>query len=341
LEGNGAANRKEFGVLLVAFLAVLLCFQCVAQVEARVSYSTFKSGLNYLSSSNRFYQADSVTEADFAYFKANGITDLSIRIFWKSVAEDANVIGNYKRLLAVADKYGLNVQIDFWTQFSDQNWSKPSFINSIYDIIHDPAVKQQWFSFVSGVMNEFKSYSCIKSWTMMNEPYQGVPTDTALFYQCWIEQRALMKSIDNRPVSIRFALGVSPWSGDFSRRSVFRVCDYIAITEYLDPSDRSYTIWGSTWSMFDKCVSDCRRYGKPLVIAEFGSNTGDDEAKRVWYEKSLAYFRRIGIQKAYAWAWQTTNPTTLEGFNIVGKPAFNELAEASGRRVYRSRYVWY
>jgi endo-1,4-beta-mannosidase len=329
---------KKIQVSLVVFLAFLLCVQCLAQVEARVARPVFKSGLNYLSSSNRFYQADSVTEADFSYFKTNGITDLSIRIFWKSVAEDANVIGNYKRLLAVADKYGLNVQIDFWTQFSDQDWSRPTFVASIYDIIRDLSVKQQWFNFVTTVMNEFKSFKCITGWTMMNEPYQGFSSDTALFYQCWTEQRALMKSIDKRPISIRFALGVSPWSGDFSKTVAFRVCDYIAINEYLDPSDRSSIRWDSTWSMFDKCVSDCKRAGKPLVISEFGADTGDDEANWVWYEKSLAYFISKGIQKAYAWAWQTTNPETLVGFNIVGKPAFNELLEASGRRVSGSWY---
>jgi hypothetical protein len=327
--------RKK-GVLLVLIFVFSFASLCVVQVQGRVP--TFRSGVNYLSSSNRFYQDDSVTDADFAYFKANGIMDLSIRIFWKSVAEDPNVIGNYKRLLAVADTYGLKVQIDFWTQFSDLDWSKPTFINSIYDIIRDPAVKQQWFSFIRSVMIELKPFRCIQGWTMMNEPYSGNSADTTLFYQCWIEQRAVMKKIDKRPISIRFALGDSPWSGDFSKNQVFRVCDYIAITEYLDPSDRSYTRWTSTWSMFDKCVSDCKKAGKPLVVTEFGSDTGNDEAKRVWYEQSLSYFRSKGIQKAYAWAWQTTNPETLVDWNILGKPAFNELAEASGQRVYKTWY---
>jgi hypothetical protein len=331
-------RRRVFLVFAVFAVLALASTLPIVQIEARMMSRFFNSGVNYLSSSNRFYQEDTVTEADFLHFKTNGITDISLRIFWKSVAEDDNVIGNYKRLLSVADTVGLNVQVDFWTQFTDQAWSRPSFINSIYDIIRNPAVKAQWFSFVSTVMNEFKSFNCIQSWTMMNEPYSHGASDTALFQQCWVEQRAMMRAIDTRPISIRFGLGDSPWSGDFSKNVAFQVCDYIAITEYLDPSNQSYTRWGANWRMFDKCVSDCKKSGKPLVIAEFGSDTGDDEAKRVWYEQSLTYFRSKGIQKAYAWAWQTTNPESLPLWNIADKPTvFMELAEASGTTV-KSRY---
>ena len=336
--GSSREEMKKIKILLVMVIVLTLAFMYLFQAEAYRMRPTFKSGLNYLSSGNRFIQDDSVTEADFKYFKANGVMDISLRIFWASVADDGSVIDNYKRLLAVADRVGLNVQVDFWTQFSDQDWSRPTFITSIYDIIRDPAVKQQWFSFVSTVMNEFKGYSCIKSWTMMNEPYSADSSDIELFYLCWTEQRALMKSIDSRPVSIRFALGDSPWSGEFSKTIAFQLCDYIAINEYLDPSDRGYTRWGSTWSMFDRCVSDCKIAGKPLVITEFGSDTGDDEDKRVWYEQSLTYFMSKGIQKAYAWAWQTTNPTSLNNFNIIETPAFNELLGATGTIVYGSWY---
>ena len=252
----------------------------------------FQSGLNYLSSSNRFYQDDTVTASELSLFKANGIKSVSIRIMWKSVLADPNVIPNYKRLLSVADQVGMKVQFDFWTS----NGTKPDFLTCINDIIRDPTIKQQWLSFVANTMNELKGYKCIEGWTMMNEPYIGKSTDASLFYQLWSEQRALMKSIDSRPISIRFALGSSPWSGSFSRTEVFKVCDYIAINEYLDPSNTNprYVVYGSTWSMFNKCVSDCKNYGKPLLISEFGSKIGTDEEKRVWYEKSLALFTNQG-----------------------------------------------
>ena len=328
-------NKMKCKILTVVLVfSILMSFSFSVTAQANSTFTTFRSGVNYLSSSNRFYQADSITEADFAFFKDNGITDLSIRIFWRSITEDPNVIDNYKRLLGVADKYGLNVQLDFWTRFTDDtDWARPEFLTSIFQIIRDPDVKLQWLDFVADTMHELKQFNCIKSWTMMNEPFIKELTDTALFYDCWSQQRELMKSIDSRPLSIRFSLGDSPWSEDFSKTEAFKVCDYIAINEYLDPSNSSYTRYSSTWDMFNECVLDCTMASKQLVISEFGSDTGDDEAKRLWYERSLELFREKGIPQAYAWCWQTTNPTT-ERFNIYpGTPAFFELSEAAGQNV--------
>lgn len=330
-------NKNKIIATTIITLIFLSTFTTLASAATpRTAY--FQSGLNYLSSSNRFYQTDSVTASELSFFKANGINSVSIRIIWKSVLADPNVIPNYKRLLTVADQVGMKVQFDFWTS----EGTRPEFLTCINDIIRDPSIKQKWLSFVGNTMNELKGFKCIESWTMMNEPYLGKPTDATLFYQLWSQQRTLMKSIDSRPITIRFALGSSPWSGTFSRTQVFKACDYIAINEYLDPSNTnpSYTIYGSTWRMFNKCVSDCKNYGKPLLISEFGSKIGTDEEKRIWYEKSLALFRNKGIPVAFAFAWQTTNPTA-EPFNIAGPtPAFNELKEATSIRV-RTYWTWW
>jgi hypothetical protein len=328
------ARKIKISVLLFAVLFLTSTYtRCRIQVGAETL--GFESGLNYLSYGNRFAQDDSVTDVDFAFFKANNVSCLSIRIFWKSMTYDngsynVEVLNNYKRLLTEAQKYGLKVQFDFWTPFS-RNDSTPVFLTSMYDIIRNSTAKQQWLAFVSDVMNELKPYNAIESWTMMNEPHANETNDEALFYQCWDEQRTLIKNIDQRPVSIRFALGDSPWSGNFSKTEAFQVCDYIAMTEYLDPSNENYTRYDGNWIMFNNCVSDCKNNQKPLVITEFGSDTGDDEDKRVWYEQSLALFKSKGIQKAYAWAWQTTEPDN-ERFNIASqppKPTFNELSKAA------------
>ena len=293
-------------------------------------YTSFESGLNYLSYGNCFYQKDSVTRSDFEFFKANNIRSISIRIFMKSfILDHDNLINNYNRLLAIADDFNMKVQLDFRNQLNE-NALYPVYFPSIYDIIRNSTAKQMWFGFINETMVEFKHHNSIESWSMMSEPYINVATDEQLFYQCWTEQRELMKSIDPRPVLIRFALGHSPWSGDFNKTEVFKVCDYIAINEYLEPWNASYSRYGGSWSMFEKCVTDCKADDKPLIISEFGSDSGDDEAKRIWYEQSLSLFKSKGIQNAYAWAWQTINPES-ERFNIAGptlKPAFYELVYA-------------
>jgi len=319
-------KKAAYGLIIVL---VLFSGFAVCNESSAYSYDSFQGGLNYLSSSNRFYQNDSVTKSDFDFFKANNVSFISLRLFRTSFVEDHdNVTQNFHRLLAVADECGIKVQFDFRNRFNETD---PAIsFPSIYDVIRNSTEKQLWFDFVGEVMGEFKSYSCIESWTMMNEPYVNETTDEEFFYQCWSEQRELMKNIDSRPVSIRFALGHSPWSGDFEKTEVLALCDYIAINEYLDPSDPNSVRYGGTWAMFEECVTDCRTAGRPLVISEFGCDSGDDEAKRVWYEQSLSLFKSKAIHKAYAWAWQTINPDT-ERFNIAGsppKPAFYELASA-------------
>jgi len=293
----------------------------------------FESGLNYLSASNRFYQNKSVTSNDFVFFKNHSITHLSIRIYWKSFVEDyVNLIANYHRLLDLTDYYGMKVQFDFWTSFS--NNVMPQGLMP-FDLIRNDTVKGLWLDFVRNVTNEFKSHASIESWTMMNEPRVESgheATDKELFYQCWTEQREIMKGIDPRNLTIRFALGNSPWSGDFNSTEVFQVCDCIAINEYLDPGNSNDTQYGGNWTTFNDCVSECQNMQVPLVISEFGMNTSTLEDRGEYYSQSLSLFKNKGIRKAYAFAWQTIYPEN-ESFNIYGidppTPAFLALARAS------------
>lgn len=294
---------------------------------------SFECGLNYVSNSHRFYQNDSVTSNDFMSFSEYNITHLSIHIVWKSFDEDyVNLTANFHSLLNVADSTGMKVQLDFWTRFSPGgSWTMPNGI-SPWDIIRVPSVTADWLDFVSNATNEFKSHTSIESWTMMNEPYaQKGTNDDELFYQCWRDQREIMRSLDPRPLSIRLALGDSPWSGDFNRTEVFQVCDYIAITNYLDPGNNSDTRWGGNWTQFYNCVSECKSRSIPLVIAEFGMNTSTFEDRAVYYNRSLCLFKSKGIEKAYAFCWQTILPENAS-FNIYGynpiTPMFSELVAA-------------
>ena len=331
-----------------------------AQEQAQTSQNnSFRGGLNYLSAGNRFSQNDSITKPDFEFFEANNISSLSIRIVWASWANYSidwnglsvheNVKTNYHRLLNLTDDLSLKVQFDFWTSYKrGGSWTMPNEI-SPWDIIRNLTVRGQWFTFVSEVMNEFKSHDSIESWTLMNEPYARALGDEELFYECWTLQEGLMRDIDPvRLFSIRFSLGDSPWSGDFDKTKVFQFCDYIAINEYLDPSNSSYTRWGANWTMFGECVLECKNSHKPLVISEFGNNSTKDEDNRVWYEQTLDIFKSSGIQKAYAYAWQRVEPEE-EGFNIApnstllppenAKPAFFELASASTPLTQSNAYL--
>jgi hypothetical protein len=278
----------------------------------------FESGLNYLSSnSSRFYEDASLIRKDFEFFSDHNITRLSIRIYWKGwVEERSRLIENYNRLLNLADEYGMKVQFDFWTSFT-RNVMPQGMMP--FDLIRNESVKRQWFGNVSEIMNEFRNHISIESWTMMNEPRNELgheATDRENFTQCWTEQREIMKGIDPRNLTIRFALCNSPWSGDFNNTEVFQVCDYIAINEYLDPKNSSDTTpWGGNWTTFTECISECQNRQVPLVISEFGMNTSTLENRGEYYSQSLSLFKSKGIRKAYAFAWQTRYPEN-ESFNI-------------------------
>ena len=307
-----------------------------SQQTSASHYKAFESGLNYLSNGNRFYQLDNVTIPDFDFLKNHSITHLSIRIYWKSWVDNGTrkhkeLVDNYNRLLNLTDKYHFEVQFDFWTKFSE-NVMPPGL--EPFDIIRNDTVKGWWKDFVRNVTTEFRSHDSIESWTMMNEPRVEKgheATDEEAFYRLWVEQREIMKGIDSRPISIRLALGDSPWSGDFNSTEVFQVCDYIAINEYLDPRNSSDTRWGGNWSTFNNCVSECQNKEVPLIISEFGMNTSTLEDRGEYYSQSLSLFKSKGIQKAYAFAWQSTRPE-LESFNIYGiiplTPMFLELVRA-------------
>jgi len=296
----------------------------------------FQTGVNYLSASNQFYQNDSVTSADFAYFKANNVSLISVRIFWKDIVFangtfNTVVLGNFERLLTVAYDYNISVQIDLWTQFGS-SWSTPPFINNIYDIVQNATARNLWFQFVNYTVTQFKIYPAVTSYTMMNEPYITNTATASLFYTTWQQQYALMKKIDpTKLIGIRFALAMSPFSGNFSMSQVVKVSNFIGINEYLDPSNSSSTRYDATWAMFNTAVIDCKNYRIPLRITEFGTDTGTLQAKQVWYQKSLALFKSKGITIAMGFAWQSTNPQVLP-FNLAtgiasGTPAFYQLGK--------------
>jgi hypothetical protein len=86
--------------------------------------------------------------------------------------------------------------------------------------------------------------------------------------------------------------------------------------------------------MYDQTVSDCAARGLPLWVIEFGAAAGHnnyetltDAQQATHYSDILAIFNN-GVDRAYAWAWQTRSATT-EPFNIYDGanplPAYYEL----------------
>ena len=344
---NKKGEQFELARLLThkqgVFLSAILLFLCTSVLFlnyrsiADVSSNTV-AGINYLSAGNSFSESSTTLNTDFARFQRDGIKHISVRIVW-SVLEptynsltcrlDSAVLSNYKRVLTIAQKFGISVNLDFWTHFQDVQWDMPEYIQSVFDIVRNSTARRLWLRYVSAVVTELKDYPSVESWAILNEPFYTYSADKLPMQQLFVVETATIKSIDNtHPIICRFALSCTPASGDYDS-SVYDVFDAFAVTEYLDPSN-PYDTSNGRWSYWDKTVSDCKARDKPLWVIEFGDDSTNLERVRLHYQLSLAKFQAAGVARAYAWAWQTRSASS-EAFNIYSggtpDPAYYELAK--------------
>jgi aryl-phospho-beta-D-glucosidase BglC (GH1 family) len=302
------------------------------------------SGLNYLSSGNRWDETNTQLNNDFSRYASDGIKHISVRLMW-SVMEptyyddyshlSSTSLNNVRRVLQAAEDNGLRVNVDFWTQHG-YTLGLPSWVESYWDIEGISTVRDQYVRYMKAVVNSIKSYSAIESYTVLNEPWwgtasNGVYVDKAEYQAAFPILYDAIKSEDpSRLVTCRFTLSYTPGSGKFDT-SVYDVFDVFALTEYLDPDDPSDTRYNGRWSYWDKTISDLTARDKYLWVIEFGASsdwdTQTDIATR--YLHSLQKFNATGIvQKAYSWAWQTRS-ASAELFNIYDGsnpyPSYDQL----------------
>jgi hypothetical protein len=300
------------------------------------------TGINYLSNGNKWAESNSILDADFSRFANDGIKHISVRIMW-SVMEpshsdistnlDPTALSNIERVLTEANKYGIKLNLDFWSQHG-YTLGLPTWVGSYWDIEAIPEIRNHYVRYMQTVVNQLKYYPAIESWTVLNEPWfgtasNGQPSGKTEFQATFPILYNAIKSVDpNHIVTCRFGLGYTPGSGKYDA-SVYDVFDVFAVTEYLDPSNPSDTRYNSKWSYWDKTIIDLKARNKPLWVIEFGNDNADAEHMRLYYEQSLQKFNAEGIvQRAYAWVWQTGN-AGAEVFNIYNgtnpKPAYFEL----------------
>jgi endo-1,4-beta-mannosidase len=302
------------------------------------------SGINYLSSGNRWDETDTQLNNDFSRYASDGIKHISVRLMW-SVLEpsyyddyshlSSTSINNVKRVLQAAEDNGIKVNIDFWTQHG-YTLGLPSWVGNYWDIEGDSIVRERYVRYVKAVVNSIKSYSAIESYTVMNEPWWGTASNGVYVdkpeYQATfpILYNAIKSEDPSRLVTCRFTLSYTPGSGKFDA-SVYDIFDVFALTEYLDPDDPSDTRYNGRWTYWDKTISDLTARNKYLWVIEFGCSsdwcTQSEIATR--YLHSLEKFNATGIvQKAYSWAWQTRSGSA-ELFNIYDgsnpHPSYSQL----------------
>jgi hypothetical protein len=308
-----------------------------------VGNSSLEAGLNYLSAGNRFDDSDSQLMADFARFANDGIKHISVRIMWSVLEPDyyddyahlsSSALNNLKRVLQAAINNDIQVNLDFWTQFG-YSLGKPSWVGDYWDIGAVADTCNKYVRYMQAVVQEVKTYSCIESYSVLNEPYFGTASNGAAcgktqFQTTFPILYDAIKTLDpTRKVICRFTLSYTPGSGRYDD-SVYGVFDAFAVTIYLDPSNPSDTRYNGRWSYWDQTVADCKALNIPLWVIEFGDDNSDLEHVRLHYELSLQKFQTGGVDRAYCWAWQTRS-ASAESFNVYDgtnpKPAYYELTK--------------
>jgi endo-1,4-beta-mannosidase len=240
-------------------------------------------------------------------------------------------LNNIKKVLTEANKYGINVNLDFWTQFT-YALGRPSWVSDYYNIVDSSDIKAHYIRYMLAVVNELKGYPALESYTVLNEPFYSTSSYKALFQSFFTESYQALKDADpSNIVTCRFTLSYTPSSGKYDK-SVYSIFDVFAITEYLDPGNPSDTRYNSKWSYWDTTVADLKTQGKRLWVIEFGASSdwATESQIATRYALSLDKFASSGVcDRAYAWAWQKINGSG-EKFNIYDgsspRPAYFELA---------------
>jgi aryl-phospho-beta-D-glucosidase BglC (GH1 family) len=255
------------------------------------------SGINYMSNGNAWTETDSTLNADFARFKNDGITHVSIRVMWSvmmptSSGLSTTAMNNLKRVLNAAEDNGIKVNLDFWTQFGYTLGFPTSWAgNDYYSLLSNPT-KQYRLSYMHDVVTTFKDHPAVESRAILNEPYYSSSSQKEPFQTLMADCVQTIKSVDTaHQVVCRFTLSYTPGSGKYDA-SVYDLFDAFAVTIYLDPSNPSDTRYNGRWSYWDKTVADCAARNLPLWVIEFGDDNSDTEHVRLHYALSLENIQR-------------------------------------------------
>ena len=195
---------------------------------------------------------------------------------------------------------------------------------------------------IGDLVDEFKDSPAIECWSLLNEPMhigsytaQELATEREEFHLLIEEGVTVIRTRDNRPISVRFTLPYSPWHTgtrgaydsfvDFDR--VMSVLDFMSINTYANPEDQTGTWQGTTWSEFFEAVEDTKSAGFDIWVTEFGNNQNDESQGR-HYESAIALFQEHDVDACFAWAW--VHDDGAEAFNVCysggsPRPAFYEL----------------
>jgi hypothetical protein len=273
-------------------------------------------GLNY-----RFdYETDSTSRfaSHMADFVSHGITKLSLVLYWGTFESTS---GTYttseytklKHILAAAQTAGLGVHIDFHTLFptSSSGWATPTNLAGNTLSILSGAARTQYLNWITHTVDEIKSYTCIESYSVLNEPARTSTTSAQIlqYESLWADARTAVRALHVKPVGVRFSLA------DISKFHTVNMAglDVFFINEYLDYADESHDAWGATWTTLRNWRDWAISESMTVYICEFnGYKTTPDVTYAGIVGHLLKLYNLTGITQAYFWGWKGSSTWTYD-----------------------------
>jgi hypothetical protein len=271
------------------------------------SSTEFKFGINYISAYYHYeprYLTEDVLNRDFALFKQQGLTYITLLMVWKYFEPGYGqynyaAFADLRRVCEFASKYSLQVIIDIQTQmFANSpkipDWVRPRMFATVFA---NSTVHQGWIDFLRYTASYLNDTPNICSWHMMNEPATGSWAGGISIDQwipLWTEMRNVFKSYSDRPVSIRF--GAKVFANDFhSDPRIYNVTDYVALNWYEDQ--------GYDETSLAQLIPQIQEHER-VMISEFGYNkTTDDSLQAAKFREYITLFEKAGVEEISAWIW--------------------------------------
>jgi hypothetical protein len=200
-------NKAKKSIYLFIFLLALVIILPQVQALHSASQTVASSGtinnnphtigLNYASLYWEYsptLTTSTVLNRDFSLFKADGISVISLPLYWYRLegntkgsynGTDSNGIygdaflSNVKQVISVANKYGIKVLIDIHTLWgTDSYWCTPAYVVDPYtglndglSIVRSPQMEQAFINMFNNTVQYLKGTPGIWAWSILNEPW--------------------------------------------------------------------------------------------------------------------------------------------------------------------------
>jgi hypothetical protein len=353
------------GCLVMPVVGLQSFYQSISSYGV-VNYPLFfGKGVNY-NTVRMYHISDDILHRDFSRFQRDGLSVISLSLYWyrlegntrgdyDGIYEDGTPYGksfleHVKRFIRIANEYNLKVMVTFHTHWGDtSDWCTPDYVvdpetgkNVGHAIVKSEDMKQAFLDMVAHTVEYLKDEE-IWAWALLNEPW-GVDWKES-FIDLIQRESALVRSIDGRPVTVRFVSSQEAWIGADGKphtrnhftyvwswdQRIFDALDFISFNTYIPEYPELYDAW---LNITKENVVGCFERGKRVWITEFGCNSDDDVIQVDNYAKTLQVLQSLPIDGWLAWVWNQLHPSVPgNGWNILEdvegnpRPAYYELLQ--------------